>query len=123
MSNQAANDDQIKLNTALNDLRLKFDEHVSNTSWQGRARVRTSSNRHSTLNITVIPMRHICRGRDCTLDLLPECYVWHQGAQHNLTEVVEKAEKAKVWLLRKNWSEITKTSLTGLEWLRALILD
>ena len=123
MSNQKPKDDQVKLNMALNDLRLKFDEHVSNTTWQGRASVRISSHRHSTLNVTVVPMKYICRGIECTLDLLPECYVWHQGAQHNLTEVIEKAEEAKVWLLRRNWSEITKTSLTGLEWLTALIQD
>ena len=118
-------DDQKKLNMALDHLHLTFNARESNSlqSWQGKAPLMINM-APSSLRVTILPMKKICRGKACEPSLLPDCYVWHQGGDHDFNAMKVNAGKAKVWLLRDNWSNIgERSSLTGIEWLKALTIE
>ncbi len=66
-------------------------------------------------------MDKICRGQSCTFRILKECFVWHQGGNHNIENMKKRATAAKVWLLRNNWLDMdTELNLTRTEWLRMI---
>ena len=123
ISSMDITDDQKQLNMALDSLKLAFDRQESNhiQPWQGRAPITVNNNHPSTLTVTVIPMKNICKGAACRAKNLPHYYVWHQGAHHDVSKVVQKAGRARVWILRKDWSSSLNSSKTGKEWLQTLI--
>ena len=116
-------DDQKQLNMALNSLNLEFDKQESDSiqPWQGRAPITINNHQPSTLTVTVIPMKNICKGAACKARNQPDYYVWHQGAHHDVSKVIQKAGRSRVWLLRKDWSSIVNSSKTGKKWLQLLI--
>ena len=125
MNKNGIRDDQKKLNMALNSLNLSFDFHAKDTTlpWQGKARL-IINEASTSLKVTVLPMKKICRGKDCQQEMLPECYVWHQGGGHSYERMVRRAATAQVWLLRNDWSTVsTKSNHTGKEWIRELMIE
>lgn len=121
MSKHHVRDDQKKFNYALNSLELQFTTRSNiNEPWGGKTPA--IGNDQSTLNVTVIPMNKICRGKACTSAIVSDCYVWHQGGDHDIRAMRKNSIAAKLWILRDDWKSVDNESeLTGTQWLKLLI--
>ena len=107
--------DQERLNTALLQLNLHWDEghhgDISVSDWQGVT--------DNGLRVTILSVLKICR-HSCHKSHRGEYYVWHKGGSGR--EGKKKyARQGRLWFLRSDWEELTNLSpLKGVDWLKTI---
>ncbi len=106
-------DDQARINHALGKLDIK---------WDSSEIMQRSSNGIGAggFKITALSLNHVCRSRFCNEDTMSKYYVWHKGGD-KLNLDAKRKGAGSVWLLVDDWQNITeRTSLKGIEWLKAI---
>ena len=114
-------DDQIRMNYALEGLRIKWTQLNQSLVpleivWKGRSQ-------HG-LRTTLLPQMVACRNVNCHLEKRNKYFIWHRGRQkHRVNDVIAAAKADKVWFLRNDWETVAKGSVaTGQDWLKTVYI-
>ena len=109
------NDDQKKFNYALSSLQLKWHNRSSSKDfWRGNTKLHTVS-------VAVFPLSKMCRGlKHCYYSQMEQYYIWHKGGGHVYNAMVKGSQKAKLWLVKPEWWQISGEGKTAEEWLRSV---
>ena len=107
--------DQERLNTALFELNVHWDEghhgDITVSDWQGVT--------NSGLRVTILSVLKFCR-QSCNKVHLGEYYVWHKGGSGREGKM-KCARQGQLWFLQSDWEDITsRSTLKGVEWLKSI---
>ncbi len=108
--------DQARLNNALLQLGIRWDDNhhgnIQTTDWQGAT--------DTGFNVTVLSALRVCRHTCNGKAHKKEYYVWHKGGSGKAGKM-NYARQGGLWYLKKDWETVTNHStLTGIDWLRAI---
>lgn len=111
-------DDQVRLNYALNALKVRWfaDQHCTSLANCDIVGVTLAG-----LNVSLVSQNAVCR-QSCSMLLRDRYTVWHQHVTRDSTTKEEMARKNRVWFLRYDWKTFSdaNTKLRGQHWLKGL---